>query len=107
MAPAMIGVVAIIAMILVTGIPLETFGDELAMEQMIEEQGAGAFFVPIFLFVLILLVIEFWVFVSWHRFIPLEEYRTGWLPKFRVDRIVAYLDKAMLLVLIAAGKAGG
>lgn len=101
--PALIGVVALVAMFLVTDVSTEILTDEVAMEQLLREQGSGAFVGPFILFVLIFLVIEFWVFVSWHRFILLEEYPTGWIPKFRADRILAYFGRGLLLGLIGAG----
>ncbi len=103
--PAIIGVAAMVAMVTVMGVSFETFADEAALERLVREQGAGAVLGPFFLFLLILLVVEFWVFVAWHRFVLLEEYPTGWIPAFRTDRILAYFGKALLLGLIAVGMA--
>jgi len=103
--PALIGVVAVTAMVMLMGVSIEMFTDEAALEQFVLEKGFGAFFGPFFLFVLVLLVIEFWVFVAWHRFVLLEEYPKGWIPAFRTDRILAYFGKALILGLIAFGMA--
>lgn len=46
-------------------------------------------------------VMIFWSVVSWHRFVLLEEYPTGWIPPFRFDRILSYLGHGLLLGLVA------
>ncbi|MBE1286009.1 MAG: hypothetical protein GJ676_22030 [Rhodobacteraceae bacterium] len=43
-------------------------------------------------------VVTLWIFVSWHRFILLEEYPQGWIPKFRADRIGAYFLAGLRLL---------
>jgi len=101
--PALIGVFVMIAGAMMTGVSMETFVNEQAMQQMLTEQGLGAVFLPLLLIFLVVFVIEFWVFVSWHRFILLEEYPTGWVPTFRTDRILAYFGNVILLGLIAVG----
>ena len=69
--PALIGVFVMIAGAMMTGVSMETFVNEQAMQQMLTEQGLGAVFLPLLLIFLVVFVIEFWVFVSWHRFILL------------------------------------
>lgn len=101
--PALIGVIVLIAGVMMTGVSMETFANEQAIEQMLLEQGFGVNFLPFFLISLVLLVIELWVFVAWHRFILLEEYPEGWIPRFRLDRIFAYFGKFILLALIVVG----
>lgn len=46
-------------------------------------------------------VVIFWSVVSWHRFVLLEEYPTGWIPPFRFDRILSYFGHGLLLGLVA------
>ncbi|MEM0930754.1 MAG: hypothetical protein AAGI89_15820 [Pseudomonadota bacterium] len=67
-----------------------------------EETGApgGLFFVAILILFLIAMVFLAWIAISWHRFILLEEYPTGWLPPFRLAEIKAYVVKLVLLTLV-------
>lgn len=46
-------------------------------------------------------IVIFWSVVSWHRFVLLEEYPSGWIPPFRFDRILSYLGHGLLLGLVA------
>ena len=101
--PALIGVVVLVAIYQTTGLSALMLADEAAVEQMILDQGLAAFGLPFLLSFLCLMVIELWVFVSWHRFILLEEYPTGWIPTLRTDRILAYFGKIIMLGLIAIG----
>ncbi|SFL05568.1 hypothetical protein [Shimia haliotis] len=55
----------------------------------------------LFLMFPLMFIVIFWSVVSWHRFVLLEEYPTGWLPTFRFDRILSYLGHALLLGLVA------
>ncbi|WP_237217307.1 hypothetical protein [Ruegeria lacuscaerulensis] len=48
----------------------------------------------------IFIVTMFWIAVSWHRFILLEEYPRGLFPTFRFDRILAYLGRVLLIGLV-------
>lgn len=49
---------------------------------------------------IIWLVITMWIYVSWHRYILLEEYPTGWIPPFRMDRISSYFFKGFGIFLV-------
>lgn len=62
----------------------------------------AGFFGSFFLIWIVAFVAMFWVVVSWHRFVLLEEYPKGWIPKFHGDRILAYFGRTLLLGLIAA-----
>lgn len=50
---------------------------------------------------IIIWVIAFWIVVSWHRYVLLEEMPQGWLPPFRADRILAYFGLLLMLGVIA------
>ncbi|WP_270725320.1 hypothetical protein [Shimia sp. Alg240-R146] len=62
--------------------------------------GAGSFFLAV-IGLLAAFLIMFWSVVSWHRFVLLEEYPTGWLPPFHFDRILSYFGHGLLLGLVA------
>lgn len=64
------------------------------------EEPAGSV-VLLALLVPLAFIIIFWSIVSWHRFVLLEEYPTGWIPPFRFDRILSYLGHGLLLGLVA------
>jgi len=98
--PVLIGVTLIFGITLLTGLSFSTMSDEAAIEQMVTEHGMGAFFFPFILFMIVLVVIELWIFVSWHRFILLEEHPQGWIPFFYLDRIMAYLGRGILIGVI-------
>ncbi|MEO0486794.1 MAG: hypothetical protein AAF092_12890 [Pseudomonadota bacterium] len=38
-----------------------------------------------------------WIAVSWHRFILLEEYPTGWFPKYRGSETWSYIGRFIIL----------
>ncbi|MCG7520428.1 hypothetical protein [Ruegeria sp. Ofav3-42] len=88
------------ALFLVSGIPLEAF------EESAGDLPPGTSTGGIFLFVLgliaVIFVTVFWIAVSWHRFILLEEYPRGIFPTFRFDRILAYLGRVLMLGLLFA-----
>ena len=96
--PALIATALIVALFMVSGIPLEAFDEGAG------ELPPGASVGGIFLFVIgliaVLLVTIFWIAVSWHRYILLEEYPTGIFPTFRFDRILAYLGRALMLGIL-------
>lgn len=60
--------------------------------------GFGAFGISA---MLIIWTIAFWIVVSWHRYVLLEEMPQGWLPPFRADRVLAYVGLLLMLGLIA------
>lgn len=98
--PVLIGFALIVALTLMTGLSIGTMSDPEVMDKMMRDGGMGAFFFPFFLFAIVFIVIELWIFVSWHRFILLEEYPTGWIPEFRFDRIMAYFGRGLLIGVI-------
>ncbi|WP_170468251.1 hypothetical protein [Ruegeria arenilitoris] len=96
--PALIATGLIVALFMVTGIPLEAF-DESADSL---PDGISAASVTFFLFGLfaVIAAVVFWIAVSWHRFILLEEYPGGIFPAFRFDRILAYFGRILLLGIL-------
>lgn len=98
--PVLIGFAAIVVLTMMTGLSLGTMSDAEAMEKLIRDGELGALIFPFILFVVVLIIIELWIFVSWHRFILLEEYPTGWIPEFRLDRIMAYFGRGFLIGVI-------
>ncbi|WP_010141479.1 hypothetical protein [Oceanicola sp. S124] len=41
-----------------------------------------------------------WIAVAWHRYVLLREEGAGWVPRFRSDRMLGYLGRGILLVLL-------
>jgi hypothetical protein len=66
------------------------------------ESGQISLF-PIFLIVLLWILITIWIFVSWHRYVLMEEYPKGWIPAFRMDRILSYIGHGLKLLLAMFG----
>ena len=98
--PALIGTALIVALFMVSGVPLEIFEAEAG--DLPPGTSAGSVLLLVFGLVAVIFVTMFWIAVSWHRFILLEEYPSGIFPTFRFDRILAYLGRALLLVLLMA-----
>lgn len=89
--PSLLALALIFAAAMLLGVSLD---DAAAPEGM---QPGGFLLFPIL--VVILVLVMSWTVVAWHRFVLLEEYPTGWIPPFRVDRIIAYIGRSMLLML--------
>ena len=96
--PAVIATAVIVGLFLLLGIPLESFDDTANASP----ENLGSITVFTFLVVVVVFIVMFWIAVSWHRFILLEEYPSGLLPTFRFDRILAYLGRFVLLGLLMA-----
>lgn len=56
---------------------------------------------PILAIVVVIMILFFWVYVAWHRFILLNEQPTSWLPAFHSDRVLSYFGHMLLLVLVS------
>ncbi|WP_253286153.1 hypothetical protein [Ruegeria sp. HKCCD6157] len=80
------------------GIPLEAL-DESAVD-LPPGVTAGSAFVFVVVLLAVMFVTMFWIAVSWHRFILMEEYPTGILPTFRFDRILAYFGRFLMLGIL-------
>ncbi|AXT27727.1 hypothetical protein D1823_14845 [Ruegeria sp. AD91A] len=96
--PALIGTIVIVGVFLALGIPLEAL-DENAVD-LPPGVTAGSVFVLVFVLLAAMFVTMFWIAVSWHRFILMEEYPTGILPTFRFDRILAYFGRFLMLGIL-------
>lgn len=92
--PVLLGFGSIYAVLTSAGLSITVFADEAAMQEAMLSGKLGA---SSFLATSILLLVELWVFVSWHRFILLEEYPEGWFPRFRGGRILSYFGHGLLI----------
>ena len=99
--PWFLAIVAIVVLFLTTGLTLETAFDDAQFEQFMEEQP-GRVLSAMFGMLFVTILVNFWIVVNWHRFVLLEEYPQGWIPRFRMDRILAYFGRALLLGLMVA-----
>nr|WP_245223719.1 hypothetical protein [Ruegeria sp. HKCCSA071] len=98
--PALIATIIIVGVFLALGIPLEALEDNAGA--LSPSATAGSAFVFVVVLLAVMSVTMFWIAVSWHRFILLEEYPTGILPTFRFDRILAYFGRFLMLGILMA-----
>jgi len=98
--PALIATALIVALFMVSGVPLEAFEAEAG--ELPTGTSPGSVLLLVFGLMMVFAITMFWIAVSWHRFILLEEYPRGIIPTFRFDRILAYLGRALLLGLLMA-----
>ncbi len=63
----------------------------------------GAFFLGSILTVVVALITYCWAAVGWHRFILLEEGGAGVVPVWNGGRIMSYMGRAVVLVLVMIG----
>lgn len=96
--PVLIATILIAAAFIMLGVPLEVFDDSAA--GLPPGVSAGSIGMLLAALIVVMWIIMFWIAVSWHRFILLEEYPTGFLPEFRFDRILAYFGRGLMLALI-------
>ncbi|NOC45797.1 MULTISPECIES: hypothetical protein [unclassified Ruegeria] len=96
--PALIATIIIVGVFMALGIPLEAL-DENAVD-LPPGVTAGSAFVFVVVLLAVMFVTMFWIAVSWHRFILMEEYPTGILPTFRFDRILAYFGRFLMLGIL-------
>ncbi len=96
--PALLAGLVIIAFSLLFGISFEDISTEPNGQPDAASPGAVAGFLICVLASIFAIMI--WIVVSWHRFVLLEEYPTGFLPDFRSDRVLAYFGKMMMLVFL-------
>ncbi|MFY1712599.1 hypothetical protein [Tritonibacter mobilis] len=90
----------LMAMVCIVALLWGQFGELLDNQGRLDYVPSGGLVTSILLSVVIFIAAELWVFVSWHRFVLLEEYPTGWIPKFHGDRILAYFGTSLLLGLV-------
>jgi len=96
--PAVIGGLLIVGLSYVLGISFE--GLESEGTGLPVGVTPGAFTAFLFSLLVIVFGIMLWIVVSWHRFVLLEEYPTGFVPVFRADRVLAYFGRLLMLVLL-------
>ncbi len=99
--PSVIAFGLLLALGSAAGLSLSAFSDPVAMDQLISD-SPGSFAGGIFAFWVLIMVTMLWIVVSWHRFVLLEEYPSGWVPAFRFDRILSYFGHGLLLALVAS-----
>ena len=97
--PSVLLTVVIAFLVSASGFPYDQILNEAALEHALTSGQVN--FGILFLIPCAWAVTVLWIFVAWHRFILLEEYPSGWIPKFHADRILAYLGRAILMFLIA------
>lgn len=84
---------AVLALTLGRSLP----ADQAAMEQMLQD---GTFPTGQFLGVLLVMILAWlWIVVSWHRYILLNE-QPSLVPVLRVDRMLGYFGKSLLIGLM-------
>ncbi len=98
--PALVATAVIVALFLVLDVPLDQFDPESG--QLPPGTSYGSLVVFAIGLVAVTVVTMFWIAVSWHRFILLEEYPRGIFPTFRFDRILAYLGRVLMLGIFMA-----
>lgn len=92
----------------ISGLAFLYFGSEaLALlesqdpEQILAAQGS--MWTGLLLYSVLAVVMSLWIAVSWHRYVLLEEYPSGWIPRFHGGAIGSYFLKGLLLGLIVVG----
>jgi hypothetical protein len=89
LAPIIILTFAVVALAPMTGLE---WGTVLQDEEIGEAIATGQLsLLAVSALIVVYLGVISWIFVAWHRYILLEEYPSGWIPAFRMDRIVAYV----------------
>ncbi|WP_226689019.1 hypothetical protein [Ruegeria arenilitoris] len=99
--PALIGGALMVCLFFVFDIPFENFDSRTTgFPEGVTMGSFVAFFLSL---AVVFTIVIFWIVVSWHRFVLLEEYPRGMLPPFKFDRVLAYLGRVLLLGLFAIG----
>lgn len=96
--PVLIGLAVVFALLASAGLPLSLLANQQVLSQQL---AAGGFGLTMLVVLLTIVVVQIWVFVSWHRFVLLEEYPSGLLPAFRGDRMLAYVGNSLLIFFVA------
>ncbi|UWQ79284.1 hypothetical protein K3725_18640 [Leisingera sp. S132] len=98
--PAAIAFGVLLALGATVGLSFSAFSDQAVMEKMLVE-NSGSFAGGVIVFWLLIMITMLWIVVSWHRFVLLEEYPSGWVPAFRFDRMLSYFGHGLLMLLVA------
>lgn len=89
LAPIIILTFAVVVLTPMTGLE---WGTVLQDEELGRAIASGQLnLLALFALIVVYLIIISWIFVAWHRYILLEEHPTGWIPTFRMDRVLAYV----------------
>lgn len=97
--PSVLMAVVVTVLIMQSGLPMNALTDETALSTAIEEGRLN--YGLLILIPIVWGVTTLWIFVSWHRFVLLEEYPRGWIPPFLPDRILAYFGRLLMLMVLA------
>ncbi len=96
--PALVGAVIVIVLTVVFGISFEDISTEPnGLPDAAAPASILGFFMSVFACILAIMI---WIVVSWHRFVLLEEYPSGFLPEFKTDRILAYFGRLVMLIVL-------
>lgn len=63
----------------------------------------GGLWLGYMVYLVISVIVALWVAVSWHRYVLLEEYPTGWFPTFHGTAIMGYFGRGFLVGLLIVG----
>jgi len=99
--PGLIGMALLVGLAMVTGLWEAGEVSDTGLS-ITTPEGQDDYFGAMLIALLIIWAIAFWIVVSWHRYVLLEEMPKGWLPTFRTDRILAYFGLLLMLGLFAA-----
>lgn len=66
----------------------------------IQRVGIGAYYLGFLALLAVNIIILGWLAVNWHRFILLQEYPSGFMPRFWVDQTKSYVTKLILIMLL-------
>ncbi len=96
--PALVGLMVVIALGVVFGISFEDISTEPnGLPDAATPASIFGFLLSVFACILAIMI---WIVVSWHRFVLLEEYPSGFLPDFKTDRVLAYLGRLLMLIVL-------
>ncbi|WP_424832153.1 hypothetical protein [Ruegeria sp.] len=96
--PALIGSVLAVLLFFLFDAPHKQFENATAASP----DASAVMTILGFLFCLLIVVfaVMLWIVVSWHRFVLLKEYPRGVVPPFRLDRVLAYFGRLLMLILL-------
>ncbi len=63
--------------------------------------GFAGYVLRLLIVFVLALVVVLAIAVNWHRFILLEEYPEGWLPPLHFGRVLGYLGRLLLLMILS------
>ncbi|MGB0798143.1 MAG: hypothetical protein ACPGRD_02325 [Planktomarina sp.] len=81
----------------------QLFASQAELQSVLMTDGYGKFLLGMLVMLVLSIVLMAWIAVGWHRFVLLEEYPNGFLPKWHGDQTKAYIGKILLLMLILMG----